>query len=434
MFRYSGLFLATLVMACAARAAAAQDDQELPRPDTIPPPAAAVPPRPQELRLGYRFNLSYPGHIDRENIASLSMAATDLVHWALQDAADDPFYFRIPKWGAAFAIDTAVRYVSHEYGHLSSFSKAGYRHAVFGPKDEIDTTAPRASFGKMLLNGFNPWDDSAVSVSQADWDRIVDDFGGDEDKLRRFRIVIKAGGLNQEAVNLERYTDRLLDGQLSFLDTAPFIISGAAVLRYPASVELSDTGDYIAELRGGGLRTTVGRIHTLSALTLLSGSTLAALRGAVVGGLTSRGGTVQPFFLTVAPAVDVYAPEIENYLSEFGPTLKPSVPIRIHGVLIRPSYEQLFVSGMTMGEFGLSARAPITSFLSLSGSGFRNSRGGTWLEGGVDVLPLNWLALTLGYARAEDYSFHRDVYGANNDILHRREGSLLLAITAWHSF
>src|SRR4029453_13061711 len=206
VFRYSGLFLAGLVLACAARSAAAQDDQELPRPDTIPPPPGAVPLRPQELRLGYRFNLSYPGHIDRENIASLSMAATDLVHWALQDAADDPFYLRIPKWGAAFAIDTAVRYVSHEYGPLSSFSKAGYRHAVFGPKDEIDTSAPRASFGKMLLNGFNPWDNSAVSVSESDWNRIVDDFSGDENKLRRFRIVIKAGGLNQEAVNLERYT------------------------------------------------------------------------------------------------------------------------------------------------------------------------------------------------------------------------------------
>jgi hypothetical protein len=362
------------------------------------------------------------------------MAATDVVHWALQDAADDPFYFRIPKWGAAFAIDTAVRYVSHEYGHLSSFSKAGYRTAVFGDKDSIDTTAPRASFGKMFLNGFNPWDNSAVSVSQSDWDRIVDDFGGDEEKLRRFRIVIKGGGLNQESVNLERYGDRLIDGRLSFLDTVPFIISGAAVLRYPASVELSDTGDYIDELRDSGLRTTVGRLHLLSGLTLLSGSMLAACRGAVLGGFTSRGGKVEPLFLPVASEVDVYAPDLENYLSQYGPTLKPSIPVRIYGVLIRPSYEQLFVTGMTMGEVGLSARAPLTSFLSLTGSGFRNSRGGTWLEGAVDLAPLSWLVFSLGYARAEGYSFHRDVYGAENDILQKREGSLLLALTAWHDF
>jgi hypothetical protein len=271
-------------------------------------------------------------------------------------------------------------------------------------------------------------------VSQADWDRIVDDFGNDEDKLRRFRIQIKGGGLNQEAANLERYTDRLLDGRLSYLDTAPYFISGAAVLRYPASVELSDTADYVDELRNAGLRTTVGRMHTLSALTLLSGSTLAALRGAVIGGLTSRGGVVEPFALPVASRVVLYAPELENYLSEFGPTLKPSVPVRVYGVLIRPSYEQLFVSGKTMGEFGLSARAPIVEFLSLSGSVYRNSGGGTWFDSSVDVLPLSWLAFTLGYARGEDYSFHRDVYGASNDILRRREGSVILALTAWHSF
>ena len=399
-----------------------------------PPGQLPAAPRPQELRFSYRVNVTHPDHIERENISSLAMAASDLVHWALQDESDDPFYLRVPKWGAAFAIDTAIRYVSHEYGHLSSFSKAGYRTAIFGDKDEIDTSAPRASFDRMVLDGFNPWSNSAVSVSQSDWDRIVGDFGGDEEKLRRFRIQIKAGGLNQEAVHLERYADRLRDGRLSYLDTMPFLISGAAVLRYPLSIELSDTADYIEELGDSGLRTTGGRLHTLSALTLLSGSTLAALRGAFLGVLTTRGGMVEPLVLRLSPTVEVFAPDLENYLSQYGPTLRPSVPIRVHGVLIRPSYEQLFVTGMTMGEAGLSVRAPLASFLALTGAGYRNSSGGTWLEGAVEVLPLPWLALRLGYARGEDYSFHRDVYGANNDLLRRREGSLLLALSAWHAF
>jgi len=435
VIRFSaGIAAAGLAFLLAPALGRAQDEG-LPGRD-FPLPGAPAPsvPRPQELRIAYRFNLSHPGHIERENIASLSMAATDAVHWALQDAGDDPFYFRIPKWGAALAIDTAVRYVSHEYGHLSSFSKAGYRNAVFGDKDEIDTTAPRASFGRMFLNGFNPWDNSAVSISQSDWDRIVDDFGNDEEKLRRYRIVIKGGGLNQEAVNLERYADRLFEGRLSYLDTAPFLISGAAVLRYPTGGELSDTGDYIDEIRASGLRTTAGRIHTLSALTLLSGSSLSAFRGAFLGVFTSRGGKVEPFSFSPAPDLVVFAPELENYLSQFGPTLKPSIPVRFHDVLIRPSYEQLFVGGKTMGEAGLTVRAPLASFLSLSGAGFRNSGGGHWLEGMLEVFPLQWLALGIGYARAEDYSFHRDVYGATNDILRRREGSLLLALSAFHDF
>lgn len=430
----AGVAAAALAFFLSPSIGRAQDDGLPGREPRLPDPLTPVPPRPQELRLSYRLNLSHPGHLERENIASLSMAASDAVHWALQDEADDPFYFRIPKWGAAFVIDTAVRYVSHEYGHLSSFSKAGYRHAVFGDKDEIDTTAPRASFGRMLLNGFNPWDNSAVSITQEDWDRIVDDFGGDEERLRRFRIVIKAGGLNQEAVNLERYSDRLYEGRLSYLDAAPFIISGAAVLRYPTGIELSDTGDYIDELRDSGLRTTVGRVHTLSALTLLSGSMLSAVRGAFLGIFTQRGGWVEAISVSPMEHVVVFAPELENFLSQYGPTLKPMLPVRIHDVLIKPSYEQLFITGKTMGEAGLSARAPLTSFLAFTGAGYRNSGGGHWIEGMVELLPLQWLAFSVGYARSDGYSFHRDVYGATTDLLRRREGSLLLGVSAFHDF
>jgi len=197
---------------------------------------------------------------------------------------------------------------------------------------------------------------------------------------------------------------------------------------------LSDTGDYIDDLRDAGLRTTAGRLHTLSALTLLSGSSLAALRGVFLGVATSRGGTVEPFVLRLEPSVFLFAPELENFLSQYGPTLKPSLPARIYGVMIRPSYEQLFVTGKAMGEAGLSVRAPLVSFLGIRGAGYRNSGGGTWLEGGLDVSPLSWLMLGIGYARAQDYSFHRDVFGANNDLLHPREGSLLLSVTAWHDF
>jgi hypothetical protein len=438
VFRSLGRVLAVAVAAGAAflfvpSSGWAQDD-DLPgrEPGRLLEPT--IPPRSQEFRFSYRFNLNYPGHIDRENIATFSMAASDTLHLALQDDADDPFYLRIPKWGAAFAMDSAIRYVAHEYGHLSSFSKAGYRTAIFGDKNKLSTSAPRASLSRMLLDGFNPWSSSAVSVSQSDWDGIVTDFGGDQDKLRRFRIMIKGGGLNQESVTLERYADRLIDGELSYLDTMPFVISGAAVLRYPVGMELSDTGDYIHELRAGGLRTTAGRIHTLSALTLLSGSTLAAARGFVFGLTSSRGGRVEPFVLSPVASVEVFAPELENYLSQYGPTLKPSLPLRIHGVVLRPSYEHLFITGKSMGEAGLSVRAPLTSFLVLAGAGFRNSDGGSWFEGGVDVFPLTWLALSVGYAEGWDYSFHRDVYGAGNDLLHRRERSLLLGVSAFHQF
>lgn len=416
---------------CVPSIARTQDEDIVPR---EPGRAAEAPPRPQQFKFSYRVNLAYPGHIGRENIASISMASMDMVHLALQDGADDPFYFRIPKWGVAFGVDTAIRYVAHEYGHLSTFSKAGYRTALFGDKETLHTTAPRASFGKMFLDGFNPWSNSAVSVSQADWERMTAELGNDPVRIRRFRIAIKAGGLNQENVGLDRYAERLMGGEMSYLDATPFVVSGASVLRYPADMEMSDTGDYVTELRDAGLRTSAGRLKALSAVTLLSGTSLAAFRGFYLGLTSARGGRVEPFLLNLAPNVDVFAPDLENYLSQFGPTLKPSMTFRIFDVKVRPSYEQLFVGGASMGEAGLSVRAPLASFLALAAAAYRNSDGGSWKEAGFELLPLRWLSVELGVAWAKDYSFHRDVYGASNDLLRRRERSLSVGISAFHDF
>jgi hypothetical protein len=410
-------------------------DEERPRRE-FPPPAEAppVPARPQQVHIGYRLNVSYPGHIDRENISSLSMAAMDAVHLAMQDGADDAFYLRIPKWGGAFVLDTAIRYVGHEYGHLSTFSKAGYRRALFGDKDKIHSSAPKASIGRMFLSGLNPFDDSAVTVSQSDWEEIVRDLNNDPVLVARFRVAVKAGGVNQEEANLEPYVERLFDGRLSYLDTMPFLISGAAVLKYPVGIEMSDVGDYIDELKGLGLTTSVGRLHTLSALTLLSGSSLAALRGFFLGAVTGAGGMVEPLKLPIAEHLDVFAPELDNYLSVFGPTLKTSIPFRLYGVLVQPGYEHLFVTGVSGGEPGATVRAPIFPFLQVRGLGYRHSDGGSWLEGALEFLPLKWMSLSLGYAWARGYTFHRDVFGASNDLVERGERSLLIGLSAFYLF
>jgi hypothetical protein len=417
------------------QAAANAQDEEKPRRD-LPPPteAPAAPPRPQQAQISYRLNVSYPGHVDRENISSLSMATMDAVHLAMQDGADDAWYLRIPKWGGAFAIDTAIRYVGHEYGHLSSFSKAGYRRALFGDKDKIDSSAPKASIGKMFVSGLNPFDNSAVSVSQSDWEEIVKDLHNDPVLVARFRIAVKAGGVNQEEANLERYSERLYDNRLSYLDTMPFLISGAAVLKYPVGIEMSDIGDYIDELKGTGLRTSVGRLHALSALTLLSGSSLAAFRGFFIGLTTGEGGMVQAFKLPVADHLDIFAPELDNYLSIFGPTLRPSIPVRLYGVYVQPGYEQLFVGGASGGEPGISVRAPIVEFLQARGCAYRHSDGGSWLEASLEFLPLKWLSLSLGYAWAHGYTFHRDVFGASNDLVEAGERSLLIGVSAFYLF
>ena len=114
----------------------AQEDERPPREFGVPP-APAAPARPQEFRFSFRYNVSYPRHIDRGNIATLSMASMDVVHFALQDAADDPFYFRLPKWGAAFAIDDPAAYDALARGDLPP------RDAVILVKLPARSAAPR---------------------------------------------------------------------------------------------------------------------------------------------------------------------------------------------------------------------------------------------------------------------------------------------------
>ena len=161
---------------------------------------------------------------------------------------------------------------------------------------------------------------------------------------------------------------------------------------------------------------------------------MAALRGFFLGLTTSRGGMVEPFALPLSDHARIFAPELENYLSLYGPTIKPSIPFKVHDWWIRPSHEILVVGGRSMGESGLSVRGRLLPILGLRGAGYRNSDGGSWLESGVEILPVSWISLTVGYAWARDYSFHRDVYGASNDILERSEAGWNLGLSAFHMF
>jgi hypothetical protein len=386
------------------------------------------------VTFGYQVNLSNPVHLDRENIADLAIAPMDLLHLGLQDSADDPFYFRIPKWGAAAVVDMAIFFTAHEYGHLSSISKSGYRSAVFGGKNTYIADQKGTNPFDLFVEGLKGGGGTAISVTNGDWQAIGALFAGQPDKLNSFLIAMKGGGLNQEGVILDRYADRLWEGKMSSLDTIPVGIGALSTLTYPSHVEMSDIADYSSLLKAEGHDVSPSRIKVLSAVTLLSGSTLAAFRGAAVGFLGGSQEPVHPFEIAPAPHVRIEAPDLENTLSETGPTLKASVRARLGALELRPSYERLFVGGKSMAEVGLSGRVPVTPFLHLDGAGFRNTDGGWWQEVGVDVRPWSWLTLGVGYSWAWAYTFHRDLYGSNNDLLEPRERNLKLSVGLSHRF
>lgn len=420
------LSLAVAAVSWPACALAAQEEEQ-PRPDGISfPEPAPDGHRPQRVDLGYSYNVSHPAYLDRENIADLAIAPMDLIHLGLQDNAEDPFYFRIPKWGAAAVVDMAILFAAHEYGHVSSISKSGYRSVVFGDKNTYATEQKGTNPWALFVEGLKGGAGTAVSVSNDDWQHIDALFSNRPDELRTFTIAMKGGGLNEEEVVLDRYAERLWYGNLSFMDTIPIVVSSVATLTYPVSVELSDIADYSSLLKQQGLDVSPSRIKALSAVTILSGSTLAALRGAALGLATRDRGEVIPFVFSPGDGVQVAAPDLENYLSEEGPTIKFSCRTRIPGVELQPSYERLFVGGKNLGEFGLVAKAPVLSLVEAEAAGFRNTDGGWWQELGVNLFVWKWLSLGLGYSWAWGYTFHRDLFGSTLEFLNPGERNLKL--------
>lgn len=402
--------------------------QESPRPQALPAPVT-----PQTLSFSYRYHLSYPEYLDRENVAGGGMGVMDAIHFALREGPEDPLALRLVKWGVAALLDEAVLFVSHEYGHISSFTRAGFRGAVFGDAEDPSSEWEGASPGSIFLTAFDGTH-TGVSLSDSDWQEVRQMFAAEPEKLSRFLISMEAGGLNQEQVVLSRYAGRLRDGRFSFLDTLPYFLAATGTVRYPLSSHESDLTDYVARLEERGIETSGGRVKLLSGLRLLSGTAVAAARGTWHGLAGRRGDAVEPLELRLGEGARLSWPEFEAFLTEFGPTVKASVPLGVGDWRLAPSYEHLWAGNVSMAEWGFRASAPVSAAVALHAALFRHSEGGSWLEGSLEVRPMSWLGLIVGYSRGRGYSFHRDIYGAVSELLEDRESGVTLGVSVSQRF
>jgi hypothetical protein len=421
----------TMGLVWAASCAAALLGQEQEPGAVEAPPKTAVPVRPQQLEAGYRHNLAYPEHIDRENIASGAMGAMDVFHLALQDAGDDHALARVLKWGLAGWLDGSVLYVAHEYGHLSTISKTGSRDAVSG---ELGGSMHPTSPFSLFLDGLRFPTTKLISVSESDWKEIERMFAGHPEDRERFLAMMEAGGLNQEEIIADRYARRLLDGQMSYLDTIPYFWNRIGTLMYRTSIEESDINDYVGHLKAQGLETSAGRIKAFSAVGLLSGSAVAAARGTLAGFGGRSEGLLDPLTWKVGEESWIAWPEIDSFLSQVGPTLGATVPARLGPMELFPRYERVFAGGGDRDEWGLQAEVQVFRFLSLDGSTFVAYGSGRWHEAYAALRPFAWLSLTAGFAWGRGYTIHRDVFGAGNDLLEEEEASPILGLAVSHRF
>ena len=426
--------VAVLLSLAGAAAAWAQEEPPLPLPPGPAPSAGAETARPQRVEFGWRFNLSQPSHVDRQNVSDLSIGAMDALHLGMGDSGADVAPLRVLKWGVSIWYAAAVSFMAHEYGHVSVMSKTGHRDPVYGTSETPREEWRSLSAAELFVKGLEPKKDSSVSIRQSEWEEVVAEFGGDPDALLRLNTMLEAGGFNQEQAIVTRYGVRTRDGALSFLDTTGYLWSAAGTIRYPASVDESDLGDYSELLEGRGYHASPARIKALSALRLVGGSGLASVVGLFQGFFGGQGGGVAPFFVEPSPGWRVYWPELESYLTQAGPTVRLTVPLRIDLVEILPSLERSFAGGDAVAEAALRIRAPLFAFLRLEGVVHASDAGGTWHALALEILPVPWIALSLGVEGGRGYTFQRDVYGSGNEFLEDSEHAAFVGIRIGATF
>lgn len=380
-------------------------------------PREERPSTPAAGELRFSYSSANPRLLDRLDLASWQGSAGDLLQAAVGWDSGDPLWLKLIRVGATGAGRLAVDFSAHEFGHLSSFSRAGARGMALGTEDQTADGWERPSVSNFLTGAFES-SPTPISASVSDWERIDVLFAGKPREFAEFMVMTEAGGLNQEQIGLTALQIR------STLDVVPFLLAATSTLRYPVSAEHSDLAGYLARLDELGVRADATTIRLLSASRFLSGRGLA-LMAAFVQDLAGQGDGMVPLFSGL--------PEFESYLSRFGPTLKASVVLRWGELEIQPSYERSFAGGESTHEAGLKITLPAAPGVRLLAAAFAGDEGGRWLEAGVEARPLSWLILDVAGVSASGYTVHREVFGANLPMLEDREIGVRLTLgVAWN--
>lgn len=352
----------------------------------------------QEIDLSYQQNLKYPWVCDKENTSNLVGGTLDLINYGLMniDTGSSTIHSKISRYIISFYSTVVLSTVAHEYGHISAFSTVGY--ADYEMQIGDDSFERENPFG--LLLGSMTLNNIAVRMSTDDYNKYYTDLT--EDHI----ILMEAGGLNQQQILSSRYSDRYIDGKLSYLDAVPLIWNNLSTLTYAGPDGSSDLSDY-SKLTDDSIR----EIKLLSLLRLLSGSSI----GVFYNFYTGKDVVDRIYF---GHNVKVFLPEIENFLTTDGPSVKISIPTNINGHKIAVSFERAESS-----EVGLDISMQLKPFI-LDMEGYVND--GEWAAFNLKFKPTKWLTLGIGYQFGRGHTYHREMYGA--DPFTKNESSPLISV------
>ena len=352
----------------------------------------------QEIDLSYQQNIKYPWFCDKENTSNQVGGALDLIHYGLMniDTGSSTVHSKISRYIISLYSTVVLSSVAHEYGHISSFSTVGYAdyEMQIGDGDFERENPFGLLLGSMTLNKI------AVRMSTDDYIKYYDDLTNNHIAL------MEAGGLNQQQILSSRYSDRYLDGRLSYLDAVPLMWNNLSTILYMGPDHNSDLSDY-SKLTNN----SVSEIKLLSLLRLLSGSSI----GVFYNFNTGKDVIDRLYF---GRDVKVFLPEIESFLTTDGPSVKVAIPTDINGYKLAVSVEHAESS-----EVGIDVSIPFKSFV-LDIEGYIND--GEWASFNLKFKPTKWLTLGVGYQFGRGHTYHREMYGA--DPFTENESSPLVSV------
>lgn len=351
----------------------------------------------QEIDLSYQHNLKYPWFCDKENTSNQVGGILDLINYGLMNInAGSVEHSRVSRYVISLYPTIVLSTVAHEYGHISSFStigRADYEMQI-GDNDFENENPFRLLLGSMTLQGL------AVRMSTNDFNKYAADLTNDHITL------MEAGGLNQQQILSSRYSDRYIDGKLSYLDTIPLIWNNFSTVLYSGPKGASDLSDY-----SNLTDSSIGEIKLLSLLRLFSGSSISAFYNFNKGkDIVDR--------IYFGQDMKIFLPEIESFLTTDGPSVKASIPTSIYNHKVAISIEHAKSS-----EVGIDISIPVKSF-TLDIEGYVSD--GEWASFNLKFNPTKWLTLGVGYQFGHGHTYHREMYGA--DPFTENESSPLVSV------
>ena len=389
--------------------------------DPLKPPSPA-PPKKADVESVVEFSFMVPTDLevlDPVGLARFQGSLETLLHGTLDDAivGTQPFIKGTFFFGVLL-LDRTIAKMGHEYGHTAVFNRAGYQNFLLtvGNQDPEPMT-----FREVFINALIPQRHMAVQLEESDAQDARIRFN-DQD-YAEFNALAYAGGLNQEQVHLNFYRERVMRHEFGFFDTSSYLIESISTLVYTGS-EVGDIAGYVDNLEDAGFSTSIAQVKALSLVRFLSGTAMSAGIGFYKAMSEDRFDGFAPRVLGKGKDWTVLWPEFESYLTRRGPTVRPSLPVRIAGALVIPGVEASFAGEGMEFEGGFEASRPMASWLDLRASFFAGTDGGTWGEVGAAIKPDPAVAFLLTWHAANGYTFRRDVHGQSFDFEEHTESGL----------